>query len=719
MDKNRDIDDIVETLRIAKSKDNGKGCTLLIGAGCSVKAGVPSANGIVDFIKEKYPNAYRRATEKTYVDCMTELSLTERRDLIAGFIKKAKVNWAHICIAQLMKNGYVDRVLTVNFDPLVLRASALIDQFPAVYDFGASQQFKAAYIPTPAVFYLHGQHTGFVLMNTKKELSVHAKFLTPVFNEALQGRTCLVVGYSGNTDPVFDHLAKVKTFENNLYWVNYKDEPDEHVRKRLLVDDKYAFIVKKYDADDFFVELAQKLGCFPPDFIDKPFSHLDSLLNNLTQYSLPGQSKDIDVTSLARSFVQDAKKEYEEKPSALKAQHYLMAGDYEKAISLLPKNKKYMTTDLSKAISWAYTMQSSKLLFQAKKKTGKEADKLFKLARENYKAALKINPEAYEVLYNFGNALSEQAKHHTGKSSDNLFRLAEEKYKAALNIQPRSYETLNNLGITFFEQAKLKTGKESVSLFKLAEEKFRGALKVKSNSYEAMFNFGNALSEQAKFKNGQESDRLFKLAGEKYKIALKLKPESSRVSYNWGTALFVQANKKTGKAAYKLFVLAGEKFEAAVNEKPDKNDALYNLGSTFFKQANLKTGKESDRLLKLAAEKFEVALKIIPNDSKALYGLGGVFSAQARLKVGIKADKLFVEAEKKFLKAESISPGYGSYNLACLCALRAEVAECRKWLKKSYTFGDLPSLEYLLKDSDLNNVREKEWFKNFLKKLKK
>jgi hypothetical protein len=42
---------------------------------------------------------------------MKALSPAERKDLIVEYIGKAKINWAHIAIAQLMKCGYVTRIL--------------------------------------------------------------------------------------------------------------------------------------------------------------------------------------------------------------------------------------------------------------------------------------------------------------------------------------------------------------------------------------------------------------------------------------------------------------------------------------------------------------------------------------------------------------------------------------------------------------------------------
>ena len=177
---------------------------------------------------------------------MAELSIGQRRDLIADYVDKAKINWAHLGVAQLMKHGFIDRILTTNFDLLVVRACALVGIFPAIDDFAASQLFKPADIPNRAVFYLHGQYTGFVLMNTEQECTNHARLLAPVFEDAGRGRVWIVVGYSGENDPVFDHLAKVPRFDYNLYWVGFGDsEPAKHVREQLLVPEKDAFFVNE------------------------------------------------------------------------------------------------------------------------------------------------------------------------------------------------------------------------------------------------------------------------------------------------------------------------------------------------------------------------------------------------------------------------------------------------------------------------------------------
>ena len=667
------MDDVVETVKNAKER--GKKCTLLIGAGCSVTAGIPSAKGFVEIIEKEYTQAFKRAKKKTYAHCMAELSLGERRDLIADYVDKAKINWAHIAIAQLMKTGFVDRVLTTNFDLLFVRACALLGQFPAVYDFAASQLYKAADIPEQAVFYLHGQRTGFVLMNTEEECKKHSELLAPVFEDAGKGRVWLVVGYSGESDPVFDHLAKVPRFDNKLYWIVYKDnEPAEHVRQHLLLNGKDAFYVKGFDADDFFVTLAQKLNSFPPDFISKPFSHLDSLLEIITPYTLPGQTAKMDVTDEARKLIRTAINTYENVQNVQSlAQTYLMKGNYDEVIASLSVKVKDLTPELAELASWSYIMQGNSLSDQAKIKKGKEADQLFILAGEKYQAALKIKPNDHEALYNWGNILFNQAKTKTGEEADRLYALAGEKYQAALKIKPDDYYALYTWGLVLSTQAMTKTGKEADHLFALAGEKYQAALKIKPDNHEALNNWGIALSDQAKNKTGGEADRLFALAGEKYQVALKGKPDMYEAQNNMGSNLFYQAKIKTGEEADYLFAQAGEKYQAALKIKPDYHKALSNWGIALYNQAKTKTGKEADRL--------------------------------------------FAQSKDLLLKAESISPGDAAYNIACWCAIRRQENECKEWLEKCLNLGVMLSRQHLEKDQDLENVREKHWFKAILARL--
>jgi hypothetical protein len=495
----RSIEEVAETLRNAKGR--GRGCTLLIGAGCSAKAGIPTAAGLTRVIEERYPRAFQRADKKTYPSCMSELLLSERRDLIAEYVDRAKINWAHVCIALLIQTGFVDRVLTTNFDLLVVRACALLGEFPAIYDFAASQLFKAPDIPHKAVIYLHGQRTGFILINTEDDFKRHSESLGPVFEDAGRGRVWIVVGYSGENDPVFNHLVNVPRFDNGLYWVGYQNsDPLPHVHGQLLTREKDAFFVKGYDADSFFITLSQRLGIFPPRLLAQPFTHIKSTMEMLTPYLFPGRSsEEEDVTRTPRQWIDDAIERFEKgtlsEGAFAAALKLLLAGAYESVLTFRAEYDKNPSPELGDPLSWAYIMQANAYSEKAKTSSREETDRLFSQAFEKYQAALTIKPNMVQALDNWGNALSDWArmKISEGAEADPIFAEAAKKYEAALVIKPDMAEALFNWGSALLDQGGTKTGQDADRIFAKAAEKFQAALAIKPDIHEAFFKWGNAL----------------------------------------------------------------------------------------------------------------------------------------------------------------------------------------------------------------------------------
>jgi len=607
----REIADVLETVKRAKERD--KACILLIGAGCSVKAGIPSATEFIEIIRKTYPRAHERAEKKTYPHVMAQLSMAERHDLISDCITKAKLNWAHLAIAQLIKHGYVDRVLTVNFDPLVMRACALVGVFPAVYDFAASQNFKADFIARQSVFYLHGQHTGFVVLNTEAEVKRLSEHLGPVFTDSARGHVWIVAGYSGDNDPVFNHLAKIERFDNNLYWICYKDKPPEqHVQDRLLVEGKDCFSVNGFDADDFFVALAQGLGCFPPDFVQTPFTHLDNLLEPVLPYSLPGKNSSLEA--IPKQLLRDAIEKIEI-PSALalRANDLLLAGDFDKVIEMEADFAKTPIEELGDAIAWAHISLGNELVSQTGDRTDEEAARLWVLAEEKYVAALAINPQHSAGLNGWAIALTGQARTRSGEEAERLWALADEKFSAGLAAKPDDADALYNWGVALADKAKRKTGEEADRLWAAAGEKYSAALAIEPDYSDALNNMGIALHAQARTKSGEEAERLWALGAEKYAAALAITPDKYDAFSNWASGLDDQARMTGGKEADRLWALAGEKYTAALAIKPDDTNSLYNWGAALDAQAATKTGDEAERLLALAREKYAAAAAIAPD----------------------------------------------------------------------------------------------------------
>jgi tetratricopeptide (TPR) repeat protein len=186
--------------------------------------------------------------------------------------------------------------------------------------------------------------------------------------------------------------------------------------------------------------------------------------------------------------------------------------------------------------------------------------------------------------------------------------------------------------------------------------------------------WGNALSEQAKQKNGAVADSLFTQAYEKYAAALKLKPDYHEALNNWGAALSDKAKQKSGAEAEALFAQSYEKYAAALKLKPDLHEALNNWGATLINQAKQKNAAD--------------------------------------------AAGLFAQAEEKLQQVEVIQAGAGTYNLACLAALRDRPEECRTWLEKRLAKGEPLRRSELEQEEDFTSVRSLPWFVEILSKCK-
>jgi hypothetical protein len=587
---------------------NKRGCTLLVGAGCSVTGGIPTAATLINQVKEMKPEAceeeVRLQQQFTYGDWMNYLATDERHDLFADYIDRAKINWAHICIASLMAAGYVDRILTTNFDPLIVQACALFGEFPAVYDFAASQYLKPHLIPRKAVFYLHGQRSGFILKNTPHELEEHAKYLAPIINNALP-RIWIVVGYSGTSDPVFEHLATVDEFGHGLYWVGYEDrEPAEHIRKRLLDESKKkAFYTKGYDADRFFDALIRELNIYPPRLVAEPFSHLHQILQRVSD-----EEKFKDTRQMIEKAIQQFERQsvgvrngdqVNENELVEEAQRLMNAGDYDAVIRLRPHYEAAPSEAGAEYLARAYKLKGNKYAEAAKNESGPKYTQTVAQAAEQYETALIFKPDAHEVYNNWGALLHEQARRQGAAAADSLANVIH-LYDSALQIKPDYFDALLNRAVAQADLSALWGMPEAAEHSDRAVADFGEALKLKPNSYEALTEWGEALRKLVAAQP-ERADSLLSQATQKYQEALKFKEDYVKALLAWGDVLLLQAGLKHGEEAEPLVDEAMDKFFKADGRSPGSNGyhlARYYalIGDDWGCRENLKRAKQYRKL---------------------------------------------------------------------------------------------------------------------------
>lgn len=281
------VEDLAQFMDI--SKKAGNPFIFITGAGCSVTADIPLAKEIVSELNEIFALELKPLSDKDrkdYGKCMGRLETSKRREYLQNYIGKAKINWAHIALACLMKEGYIRRVLTFNFDNLLARSCGLLGQYPPTYDFTAANLNLHRLIDDPAIVHLHGQGHGFVQLNTESETEEHAARLKEFVAHTLSESPTLFIGYSGSNDAFLPQIEEQFSDQHRLFWVDMNDKAPEHLQQKLLTSSLAHYMSCKNGADLFLIKLAQELDCFPPTIFADPYQHLLNELDEIASFPI-------------------------------------------------------------------------------------------------------------------------------------------------------------------------------------------------------------------------------------------------------------------------------------------------------------------------------------------------------------------------------------------------------------------------------------------------
>ena len=509
-----DVNRISERLR--RAKDRSRPAHFLIGAGCSLTAEIPSAAEIVKIIHEKYPaqcGDLTDANRDSYGACMGLLSINERRDLIKPLLDKAKVNWGHIALAQMIGSGFVGRVLSVNFDLVLENACGLLGLQPAVYDFGIAPASDATLIVSPAICHLHGQSYGFILLNTDDETRQHRDKLRPVLLDSMRTAPLIVIGYSGSADGVFQTLIDDFEVRESLYWVGYASDASAHIRP--LFEKRLARYLGEADFDRFMIDLAQALECWPPPLFADPLGQLRRELKPVVPYPVGETGGEVDIVADLRSKLTGWRQRLRARErSFAPVRSAFMKGDYPAADCAIRMLTATERADLSREeleITIWSLLEYALLRREQAMRASEEADakRLFAEANEACEHALVIKPDSHEALNNWGIVQHGQAKRASEPDASRLFAEGGDKYARALAIKPEKHEALNNWGALLSEQARRANGEDASRLFVQAGAKYEAALTIKPDKYQALGNWGAMLVEQGRRASGEERERLF------------------------------------------------------------------------------------------------------------------------------------------------------------------------------------------------------------------
>ena len=322
------VGDIADRMRFARSDVLLPGCTIfLIGAGCSISAGVPGAALVAQRMAREVAdrmgvaasnadadNCYRSlVAAKKLVDCskpggkvdwyrvydaMFKTHYAEPNDSRALFGRiisgpKVGINWSHLCLGELVAQRFISTVLTTNFDQLALSGIVRAGVIPVVCD-DIDSLNRINVTPGHAqLVELHGSRHTYLLRNNPADVAdVGGDFrASGTILELLRHATVFVaIGYGGREDGVMDLLVSSARIlpGKHLFWVNHSADPEAISPKvrDFLATSRQSRLVPGQDADRFFLDLSRELGVGAPSAIARPLESLERLIADVSRHSV-------------------------------------------------------------------------------------------------------------------------------------------------------------------------------------------------------------------------------------------------------------------------------------------------------------------------------------------------------------------------------------------------------------------------------------------------
>ena len=317
------VTDLANDLTLAREDaeglNQGRGRAIfLIGAGCSVSAGIPAAPGVAKHCALKLARIYSAEAftgadpdqalkwlqEQGRVNLSPELAVrndgthwgllysyffefhlkspNQQREVINEIIDAAKdrLNWAHACLGELVERRYVHSVLTTNFDQLVLQGIIRTGILPVTADGLEALNRITGRPKRPQVVHLHGSMHTYNLRNSRvalTETSNHTAARSMVHGLLQQCDLLVVVGYAGGEEGIMALLRDAATTMPQLviYWVTYQQGHENlspNARKLLSGENKFS--IWGGSADKFFGDLMTELKIGQPRWVKDPISVL-------------------------------------------------------------------------------------------------------------------------------------------------------------------------------------------------------------------------------------------------------------------------------------------------------------------------------------------------------------------------------------------------------------------------------------------------------------
>jgi hypothetical protein len=255
---------------------------LLLGSGISRSAGIPTGWDVtLDLIHQiarlhqeepDDPEAWYRTKfdePPSYSNLLEHLVKTqaERQQALKRYFESTEderangvklPTIAHKAIAQLVRDGYIQVVITTNFDRLLEQAIEAEGVMPTVLSTAdAVQGALPLQHTTCTVVKIHGDYLDTRMRNTEEELSEYEESFNRLLDRIFDEYGLIVCGWSGGWDHALRAaLQRCKTHRFSMYWMSRGQIGDQARQITVL---RHATILQIEGADQAFQALTEKV----------------------------------------------------------------------------------------------------------------------------------------------------------------------------------------------------------------------------------------------------------------------------------------------------------------------------------------------------------------------------------------------------------------------------------------------------------------------------
>lgn len=297
---------------------------LLLGSGVSTEAEIPTGWAVVNELVKRVSTADGTPIDKdadpvewyeeTYDDPATYENLieglartqTERRKLLEEFFEPSDAEVergekqptdAHQSIAWLVDNGYIDVVLTTNFDQLIEKALRNQGVNPVVISGPESARGAEPLQHQDAVVVkVNGDYKETNLKNLSSELESYSDPMQQIIDRVFHEYGLIICGWSGEYDKrLRESLRECETHRYSTYWTYYSDLGDV---AQELVAARDAFTIHHNGATSLFTDLRDRVRALVDAEDGEPLT--SPIARERIKRYLPREEHKIDLADLIR-----------------------------------------------------------------------------------------------------------------------------------------------------------------------------------------------------------------------------------------------------------------------------------------------------------------------------------------------------------------------------------------------------------------------------------